>query len=91
MSAVAAGRRTGSSKCCRRPPPATTRSSKRAVYERAGVREYWLVHPTDRVVTVYTLLDGGYGKPAVYELAGELAAGVLPDVSVAWERVLRET
>lgn len=64
---------------------------KRAAYEGAGVREYWLVHPTDRVVTGYTLVDGGYGKPAVYELTGELAAAVLPEVVVARERVLRET
>lgn len=63
---------------------------KRAAYERAGVREYWLVHPTDRIVFVYRLVDGAYGKPDVYELVGETASVVLPQVSVDWERALRE-
>ena len=31
---------------------------KRAVYERAGVREYWLIHPIDRMVTIYRLENG---------------------------------
>jgi Uma2 family endonuclease len=63
---------------------------KRDLYERHGVREYWIVHPTDLVVTVYSLVDGAYGKPDVHELAGTLAARVLPDVTVAWEKVIRK-
>jgi Uma2 family endonuclease len=63
---------------------------KRAVYERAGVREYWLVHPTDRVVTIYLLEKGAYGKPAVCALQGTTAAVTLPQVVIDWTRVLRE-
>lgn len=63
---------------------------KRDLYERHGVPEYWIVHPTDRVVTIYTLIDGAYGKPDVHELQGELAARVLPEVVIDWERVLVE-
>lgn len=63
---------------------------KRALYERVGVREFWLVHPVDRVVTIYVLENGAYGKPLVYELIGELAAVTLPQVRVIWEKVLRE-
>lgn len=62
---------------------------KRRVYERAGVREYWLVHPIDRIVTIYRLLNGEYGKPDVQELAGETAVGVLEGVSVAWDDLAR--
>ena len=51
---------------------------KRQVYERAGVREYWLVHPIDRMVTVYRLSEGQFGKPEVSEMAGETAVGILP-------------
>ncbi len=63
---------------------------KRLVYEKHGVREYWLVHPTDRIVTIYTLSDDGYGKPVVAELEGETASLILPEVVVAWERVTRK-
>lgn len=63
---------------------------KRELYERVGVREYWLVHPIDKVVTIYLLAAGAYGKPAVQELVGDTTATVLPQVTIAWARVLRE-
>jgi Uma2 family endonuclease len=63
---------------------------KRRLYERAGVREYWLVHPTDRVVTVYTLRDGAYGVPAIHELKEPLAVTVLPELEIDWARVLAD-
>ncbi|MBF0543885.1 MAG: Uma2 family endonuclease [Candidatus Riflebacteria bacterium] len=28
---------------------------KKATYEKHGVREYWIVHPTDSIVTIYKL------------------------------------
>jgi Uma2 family endonuclease len=58
---------------------------KLAVYERAGVREVWLVHPTDHVVIVYTLnADGSYGKPAIHETTGTLTPGLFPDLLIEW-------
>lgn len=63
---------------------------KRALYERVGVREYWLVHPTDRIVTIYRLIDGAYGKPDIRELDGETACGALPEVVIGWEKVLHD-
>lgn len=63
---------------------------KRALYQRVGVREYWLVHPVDRIVTIYTLNSGSYGVPDVLELVGTLAVGVLPEIVIDWERVVRE-
>lgn len=51
---------------------------KLGAYERAGVPEVWLVHPTDLVVTVYLLQGGTYGRPAIHEMKGELAAATLP-------------
>jgi len=54
------------------------------------VREYWLVHPTDKVVTIYLLENGAYGKPALQELAGTTSTTALPGITIVWERVLRE-
>ena len=58
---------------------------KRAVYERAGVGEYWLVHPIDRMVTIYRLENGRYGRPEVQELKGRLAVGILPEIEIEIE------
>jgi Uma2 family endonuclease len=61
---------------------------KRRLYELHGVREYWLVHPIDRVVTVYCLMDNQYGKPEIYELCGETQVKVLPDIIIQWDELL---
>ena len=57
---------------------------KRTVYERAGVPEYWLLHPIDRIVTIYRLEQGRYGRPEVQELEGKTTVGVLPEVEIEW-------
>lgn len=63
-----------------------------AAYERAGVAEAWLVHPTDHVVIVYTLnADGVYGKPAIHETTETLAPGLFPDLLVEWGLIFPDT
>jgi Uma2 family endonuclease len=57
---------------------------KRDAYERAGVREYWLVHPTDRVVMIYRLVDGAYGRPEVQPLVSETAVAAIPGLCIVW-------
>lgn len=58
---------------------------KRHAYERARVREYWLVHPTDRMLTAFRLVDGRYGEPVMQELTGMTPVSVLPGVVIAWD------
>lgn len=58
---------------------------KLPVYERAGVPEVWLVHPTDRLVTIYRLEGGCYGRPVVRELKGRTAISAIPGVSIDWD------
>ena len=38
-------------------------SKKFDLYERAGVREYWVVYPMEKIIHIYRLEDGRYGKP----------------------------
>ncbi len=57
---------------------------KRALYERVGVREYSLVHPVDRIVTIYVLENGSYGKPAMQELVNTTSSVILPAVRIDW-------
>jgi Uma2 family endonuclease len=60
---------------------------KRRLYERHGVREYWLVHPVDRVLTIYRLQGDEYGKPEIFELKGETAVGILPEIVIQWDEL----
>ncbi|TCT23834.1 Uma2 family endonuclease [Thiobaca trueperi] len=58
---------------------------KRRIYETAGVREYWLVHPEDRILMIYRLENGVYGKPDVQALTGETPVGILPEILIQWD------
>jgi len=63
---------------------------KRALYERAGVGEYWLVHPVDRLLTRYRRAGDRFGGAEILPLTGSTAVEVLPDVVIDWARVLPE-
>jgi Uma2 family endonuclease len=62
-------------------------SVKIPLYERAGVPEVWLVHPTDRTLAIYRLEDGRYGRPIYQELKGQTLLSAVPGVSVDWDRM----
>lgn len=61
---------------------------KRRLYEPHGVREYWLIHPVDRVLTMYRLEGAEFGKPDILELKGETPIHVLPGVAIEWDRLM---
>ncbi len=52
------------------------------------MQQYWRVHPTDRIVTIYRRAEGEYGKPEVCELSGETPVGILPGISIAWDNLV---
>jgi len=64
------------------------RTTKLLVYERAGVREVWLVDPIERRMTVYLLEEGRYGHPSTLDLKGLTRLTAVPDVTIDWERAL---
>jgi len=63
---------------------------KLVAYERAGVPEVWLIHPTDRVVTIYRLEAARYGRPTIFELKGQTRVSSVPDLSIDWNRLLAQ-
>lgn len=64
---------------------------KLALYERVGVREFWLLHVIDRIVTIYRLNDDGrYGRPEVVEAIGKTACTTLPGFQIDWDEAYAE-
>ncbi|PKL50126.1 MAG: Uma2 family endonuclease [Candidatus Riflebacteria bacterium HGW-Riflebacteria-2] len=55
---------------------------KRALYEKTGVREFWLVHPTDGMVMAYRLKDGLYSKPEIFDRLSGAQSGIFPDLII---------
>jgi Uma2 family endonuclease len=73
----------------------STRRNDRLVkynlYQKAGVREYWIVDPDSRVVSVYTLEEGAYHAAATYAADAQVPVGLWEDFSVDLTRVFPET
>jgi Uma2 family endonuclease len=60
-------------------------NTKRSLYERHGVKEYWIIHPEERWLMVYTLdAQGKYGQPGVFGMDEPTAVQLFPDLSVDW-------
>lgn len=55
---------------------------KLRLYERAGVKEYWVVHPTDQTLMVFTLQYGEYGKPKVFAFPDHVPVDILAEFTV---------
>jgi Uma2 family endonuclease len=71
--------------------PSTARHDrfrKIPAYERAGVREVWLIDPMRRTVSIYRLEAGRYGGATVLELKGQTSLTAVAGVTVDWDRVL---
>lgn len=68
--------------------PSTTlkdMNTKRDLYELHGVQEYWIIHPEDRWLLVYTPdAQGHYGKPGVFGMDEPTATQQFPDLSIDW-------
>ncbi len=74
--------------CCGAPDmiveilsPSTFRkdvTEKFALYESSGVREYWIVHPSDKAITTFILQkDGKYDAGTTYEWEGKVPVHIL--------------
>lgn len=40
--------------------------NKYEVYEEAGVKEYWVIHPNEETLLIYTLVDGKYQSSRLF-------------------------
>lgn len=61
-------------------------------YEKAGVKEYWIVEPEAKIVSVFILqANGQYGRPNVYSEDSQIKVSIFPglmlDLKPVFERV----
>jgi Uma2 family endonuclease len=61
---------------------------KLPAYERAGVREVWLIDPIERTLALYRLEAGRYGRATLLELKGQTPLTAVPGVTIDWDRVV---
>ena len=53
------------------------------MYEKAGVKEYWIVEPDGRFVTVFTLQDNNrYGRPEAYTESDKITVSGFPGLFI---------
>jgi len=63
-------------------------NEKLALYERHGVREYWIVDPGNRYIHVYLLGDDGrYPDPSIHVAPATLTSATCPDLSIDLEEL----
>jgi len=75
--------------------PSTARSDKVWKfdrYEKAGVKEYWIVEPDGKFISVFTLLSNNrYGRPESYTEKDKLEVSVFPGFTVDLKPVFENT
>ena len=60
-------------------------------YERAGVREYWIVDPSGKTVQIFTLgLDGKYGRPEAFGVGDRVIVGIFAELEIDLAAVFAE-
>lgn len=74
--------------------PATAKKDmqeKFLLYERSGVKEYWLVFPLDRVIDVYMLnKDNKYARSRFYHYPEKIKVGIFAGLNIDFSRVFRK-
>jgi len=57
------------------------------LYEKVGVKEYWIVFPDEKIIQIYKLVNNEYGKPEVYDLDDKVTVGLFTDLVIDLKEV----
>ena len=60
-------------------------------YEQAGVKEYWIIEPQEKIVSVFTLEENRrYGRPNLYTNEDQVKVTIFDDLIIDLKMVLSE-
>lgn len=60
------------------------------LYERVGVKEYWIVQPVNNTMMVFKLKENGeYGKPGMYTEEDRIKAGIFDGLEIDLKEIFR--
>jgi Uma2 family endonuclease len=62
---------------------------KKAIYEKYGVKEYWIVDPDTEVVSVFVLEKNLFKEREIYKKDQALESPLLPEFSLVLEEVYK--
>ena len=59
------------------------KTNKFELYQECGVKEYWIVSPTDQYIELFVLEEGKYAREGVYTKDDEITSQVLTGFSLS--------
>ncbi|MDX2188573.1 MAG: Uma2 family endonuclease [Bacteroidota bacterium] len=63
---------------------------KYEIYEEAGVGEYWIIYPGEKILDVYILKDGKYYLDKKYVSDDKVTLHTLPDLTIDLTEIFEE-
>ncbi|AEM74885.1 Uma2 family endonuclease [Caldicellulosiruptor acetigenus] len=59
-------------------------------YEAAGVKEYWIVEPENKIITCFVLEpDGRYGRPKMFSEGDTIKVATFPDLEINVDEIFK--
>jgi len=60
---------------------------KYEVYEESGVKEYWIIHPDEQTLLIYTLENNKYRPSKLFTTGDEITTPILPGFVLSLDEV----
>jgi len=65
-------------------------TDKYEIYEQAGVKEYWIIHPEEQTLLIYSLVDGFYQPSKLYAKDEIISVGIFEDFKLDLSNIFEE-